>query len=203
MASSLLLQQKPRGFESQDSSTQLDLQPETLQQECTVPSMTPFEVFSDPGQTRKASGPPSTAACPAPTEDAVPACHPDPEETEASLAGQRQEPEEPAPEGTGVLGDEELECLRGSLRRQLEEAVDEGKLASAVERAVALMSGQEDDEVRTRRELVQLQEEQKELRLRSERLKQDLRDLRRVNLDLRRQLMALKPLEVDGLPGSR
>lgn len=36
MASSLLLQQKPRGFESQDSSTQLDLQPETLQQECTA-----------------------------------------------------------------------------------------------------------------------------------------------------------------------
>eukprot|EP00913_Durusdinium_trenchii_P029111 g27295.t1 len=44
----------------------------------------------------------------APTEDAVPACHPDPEETEASLAGQRQEPEEPAPEGTGVLATRHL-----------------------------------------------------------------------------------------------
>jgi len=85
----------------------------------------------------------------------------------------------------------ELARLRGNLRRQLEEAVEDGKLVSAVEKAVSLMTGQEDDEVRIRRELVQLKIEHKELSLYSDRLKRDLRELRRVNLDLRRRLAQL------------
>lgn len=85
----------------------------------------------------------------------------------------------------------ELVRLRGNLRRQLEEAVEDGKLVSAVEKAASLMAGQEDDEVRIRRELVQLKIENQELSLYSDRLKRDLRELRRVNLDLRRRLAQL------------
>eukprot|EP00435_Cladocopium_sp_Y103_P057107 s1365_g19.t1 len=90
---------------------------------------------------------------------------------------------------------DELARLRGNLRQQLEEAVEDGKLVSAVEKAVSLMTGQEDDdEVRIRRELVQLKIEHKELSLYSDRLKRDLRELRRVNLDLRRRLAQLSML---------
>jgi len=85
----------------------------------------------------------------------------------------------------------ELARLRSNLRRQLQEAVDGGKLASAVEQAVTLMAGNEDDEVRIREELVQLKIEHEELTRYVERLKRDLRELRRVNMDLRRQLVQI------------
>ena len=86
---------------------------------------------------------------------------------------------------------DELARLRSNLRRQLQEAVDGGKLASAVEQAVTLMAGNEDDEVQIREELVQLKIEHEELTRYVERLKRDLRELRRVNMDLRRQLVQI------------
>ncbi|CAJ1399261.1 unnamed protein product [Effrenium voratum] len=83
---------------------------------------------------------------------------------------------------------EELQQVRTRLRQQLRGAVEEGKLVAAVERAVALMAGQQDEQVQSRRQLAELRTQRAELQTQSTRLSNDLKELRRVNEELRSRM---------------